>query len=79
MLEKTFMIHLMLKIQKKKHRFGRSGVTLLNLSLLEEPTCNIIENSVKFKILKYIKVIIWNECIMVNKKEPEALNEIYKM
>jgi len=46
----------------------------LNFNLTEELTCNIIYNPATCKLLKRTKVIVWNECRMVNKKGPEALD-----
>jgi hypothetical protein len=45
----------------------------LNFNLTEKPTCNIIDNPA-CKLLKRTKVIVWDECRMVNKKGPEALD-----
>jgi hypothetical protein len=46
----------------------------LNFNLTEDSTCNIIDNPATCKLLKRTKVIVWNECRIVNKKGPEALH-----
>jgi hypothetical protein len=44
----------------------------LNFNLREESTCNIIDNPAICKLLKRTKVIVWDECRMVNKKRTRS-------
>jgi len=44
----------------------------LNFNITEKHTCNIIENLATCKLLKRIKVIVWDECTIMKKKGPEA-------
>lgn len=46
----------------------------LNLSELENATCNISPNSDTGKLLKETSLIVWDEAPMMNKNGFEALN-----
>lgn len=47
----------------------------LNLNSVEKPFCNIVDNPGTCELLKETKIIIWDECTMLNKKAPEALHK----
>lgn len=46
----------------------------LNLAKMDTPTCNIPKNSDLAALLRQTKVIVWDECTMMNRKGYEALD-----
>jgi len=47
----------------------------LNFNSVEDPFCNIVDDPGTCELLKETKVIIWDECTMLNKKAPEAIHK----
>ena len=50
----------------------------LNLTTAETPTCNILRNSGKAKVLQDCRLIVWDECTMSHKAAFEALDVTLK-
>lgn len=60
-------------------RTAHSALKLpLNLSHMENATCNITRNSGMGKVLKECRIIIWDECTMAHKNALEALDRTLK-
>ena len=47
---------------------------LINLLMVDKPTCSVTKNSATAKLMRECKIIIWEECMMVHKKALEAVD-----